>query len=159
MRSVLIFVFVIVGFGTCGVFAKDLSPQQKQQCVDHGVQCSFRCEKLPDENACYQRCTNDMKRCFKGDDRIDIRGTPAVVVLPGSIKMKAGAVSGTNAAVFESQGSVSPKGVIAAPAATITTTINAPPISAPAKPPTAISNGIAGHAPSGQLGRGDLRVQ
>ena len=160
MRKILVVAFALAVVGACsGAWAKDSVGQI--QCKEGLRQCEGNCGIGANDASrkCSEACQASYQRCSKLDGRIDIRGTPAGAVLPGSIKIKAGAVSGTNAAVFESQGSVSPKGVIAAPAATITTTINAPPMSAPVKPPTNVQNGMSGHAMNGQPGRSNFRAQ
>jgi hypothetical protein len=79
--------------------------------------------------------------------------------MPGSIKPKAGAGGVTNASALDMQGAVSPKGLVVNPGTAATMTMNAAPLSAPAKPPVAISNGVSGHPPIGQPGRSNLRVQ
>ena len=45
------------------------------------------------------------------------------------------------------------------PGTAATTTISAAPSSAPSKPPSAVSSGVAPHAPIAQSGRGNLRIQ
>lgn len=118
-------------------------------------------------NAClkaFKQCVSDNKdqhyNPYGYPNRIG--NSPAVFnnvqgVSVGKTSAASGVKTGNAATMAINAGAVGAQTVNPGAAATMTT--NAPALSAPAKPPIAISNGISGHAPGGQPGRSNFRAQ
>ena len=157
MRRALIVVFILANFGVCSA-AFAVSPDDCRAQFDGCMKACSTDQQC--QSNCYEGvgfCLNvarQGKKPFFRDAATAVGAVSAPATTSGAKNVNPGSAATTTTKI-ETVGvqTINPG------AATATTTTNAPPLSAPAKPSTAISNGVLGHASGGQLGRGNLRVQ
>jgi hypothetical protein len=167
MRKVLIIALGLASFWLAVEAALAERPRGPN-CIAGYKQCKADAKG---SNVAINACVGTFNQCVKDnkDQHYNpygypnrIGSSPAVLnnvpgVSVGKASAAFGAKTGTMATTTINAGAIGVQTINLGAAAT--TTANAAPLSTPGKPPAAFANGISGRAPSGQLGRSNLRAQ